>query len=407
VDPYFSRRIGLSGGVPIPINYGGRLLGNIGDNNIALIQVRTSALDTLKPEDFTVARYRRNLWKESTIGVIYTRRSTKDGETLYDPVQDRHTLGFDLGLNTSEFMGDNVLQFSAFFVGHNQASPGDDSTNVYDRSARGIRINFPNRPWSASVSYREFGEFYDPAVGFNRRNGFRRFNPNFSYAPLFEKSKVIREIEWGFRFEHLMSLDYKLLTQDLQFKLAEVRFESGERTQLEVSRNFEFLDEPFDILRDSSVIVQPGEYTNWKYELSVSTASFRKVSLWVRYEAGGFWTGDIDAIRFALTLRPIPGINLRTEYTHTEVRAEGSGFNTNLLQVDLGFDFTPDISLSSNIQYDDVSEVLGTNTRFRWIITPGTDVFFVYNHNWQDLLEDRMRTLNQGAALKAVYTHRF
>ena len=43
------------------------------------------------------------------------------------------------------------------------------------------------------------------------------------------------------------------------------------------------------------------------------------------------------------------------------------GFSTNLVQLDLGFDFTPDLSLSYNIQYDDVSKVIGTNTRFRWI----------------------------------------
>ena len=409
VDPYFSRRIGLVDGVPIPIKYGGRLLGNIGKNNMALIHVRTGKEGQLNPESFTVARYRRDFWKESSIGILYTRRSTENDMLFDTPIQDRNTLAADLTLSTSEFLGDNVLQFSAFFVGHNPASPLDNSSSLSDRSARGFRFNFPNQPWSAWVSYREFGDEYDPAVGFNRRNGFKRVQPALNYAPLFEKSNIIREIEWGIYYEYLTSLENKLLTENLRFTLGEIRFESGEELGVQVSRNFELLDENFDILGDGSVIVVPGEYLNWGYELEASSASFRKVSGSIGYEAGGFWTGNISSLVLGLTIRPVPGINLGSVYRHTKVTAENSGFDTNLFQIDLGFDFTPDISLSSNIQFDDVTEILGTNTRFRWIITPGTDIFFIYNHNWLNnpALDKRFFTIQQGGAMKVGYTYRF
>ena len=406
VDPYFSRRIGLSDGVPAPINYGGRVLGNVGKNNIYLLQVRTGAINEQPPEDFTVGRYRRDFLKESSIGIIYTRRSS-DGDDLIDSLQARHTVGVDFSLSTSEFFGDKVIQFSGYVAGHNQSSPYDDSTSVWDRTSRGLRINFPNQPWNAWASYREFGGFYDPAVGFNRRNGFRRFQPAIRYTPLFEESDVFRSVEWGIFYEYLASLDNFLLTENLQFTLGELRFESGEEIGVQLSRNFEFLDEEFDILRDSTVIIQPGAYTNWQYEINLSTASFRKVSAQVGYEAGGFWTGNIKQYDFEITFRPVPGINLGVEYNLTQVTAEGSGFNTNLFRVDLGFDFTPDISLSTNIQFDDVSRLLGTNTRFRWIITPGSDIYLVYNHNWINDQLTRMYTSQRGLALKAVYTHRF
>ncbi|MDT7827756.1 DUF5916 domain-containing protein [Pricia sp. S334] len=408
-EPYFSRRIGLVKGVPIPIKYGGRLIGNVGKNNIALLHLRTEKKGELNPESFTVARYRRNFWKESSIGVLYTHRSTEDDIFFGNPIQDRKTWGADLNLSTSEFLGYNTLQFSAFFVGHNPASPLDDATSMSDRSVRGFRFNFPNQPWSAWVSYREFGDAYDPAVGFNHRNGFKRLQPAINYAPLFEKSNVIREIEWGIYYEYLTSLENELLTENLRFTLGEIRFESGDGLGIQVSRNFEFLDENFDILGDGPVIVAPGEYVNWGYELEASSASFRKVSGSIGYEAGGFWTGNISSWVLGLTLRPAPGINLSSGYTHTRVTADNSGFDTNLFQLDLGLDFTPDISLSSNIQFDDVSEILGTNTRFRWILTPGTDIFFVYNHNWlnRPAMDKRLFTIQQGGALKAVYTYRF
>ena len=406
VDPYFSRRIGLSDGIPVPIKFGGRILGNVGNNNVYLLQVRTGAINEQKAEDFTVGRYRRDFLKESSIGVIYTRRST-DGDDMIDSLQTRHTVGVDLNLATSEFFGDNVLQFTAFIAGHNPSSPYEDSTSVWDRTSRGVRLNFPNQPWTAWVSYREFGTQYAPAVGFNRRNGFRRLQPAVRYTPLFEESKIIRSVEWGIFYEYLASLDNQLLTENLRLTLGEVRFESGENVELQVSRSFEFLDEEFDILRDSTVIIQPGTYANWQYQINVSTASFRKISGSIGYEGGGFWTGKINQYNFEITLRPVPGINFGVEYTYTQVAVDGSGFDTSLFQIDLGFDFTPDISLSTNVQFDDVSHLFGTNTRFRWIITPGTDVFLVYNHNWSSNRLEPMYTLQRGLALKAAYTHRF
>ncbi len=409
VDPYFSRRIGLVNGIPIPIKYGGRLIGNVGKNNIALLHVRTGKDGELNPENFTVGRYKRNFWKESSIGVVYTHRSTEDNILLGNPVQDRKTWGADLNLSTSEFLDKYTLQLSAFFVAHNPASPLDNSSSISDRSVRGFRLNFPNQPWSARVSYREFGDGYDPAIGFNQRNGFKRLQPGIKYAPLFEKSKVIREIEWGIDYEYLTSLENKLLTESLGFNLATIRFESGDKLGVQVSRGFEFLNEDFDILDDDSVVVPAGEYANWGYELEASSASFRKVSGSIGYEAGGFWTGNISSLVLGLTLRPVPGVNLSSGYTHTKVTAENSGFNTNLFQLDLGLDFTPDISFSSNIQFDDVSEILGSNTRFRWIITPGTDIYCVYNHNWLNdpAVNRRFFTIQQGAAMKVIYNYRF
>ena len=259
------------------------------------------------------------------------------------------------------------------------------------------------------MSYRVYGTHYNPAVGFNQRNGFKRVQPSLKYSPLFDNSKTIREIEWGVRYEYLTSLENLLLTENMTFTLADLKFESGDRIGAEVSRNYEFLEETFDILGDGEIIVSPDEYINWSYELGASTASFRKISGSVDYEAGGFWTGNISNLNLGLVVRPRPGINIAGAYRHTKVTSGNKGFDTNLFRVNLGFDFTPDISLSSNVQFEDVSKVLGTNTRFRWIITPGTDVFFVYNHNWLNSmdLDRRYTTLQEVAALKAVYTHRF
>ena len=64
----------------------------------------------------------------------------------------------------------------------------------------------------------------------------------------------------------------------------------------------------------------------------------------------------------------------------------------------------------NNIQYDSVSRGLGWQARYRWIVRPGNDVFFVYTHNWvEDRLDPgtRFSTLDRRGAAKVVYTRRF
>ncbi len=46
--------------------------------------------------------------------------------------------------------------------------------------------------------------------------------------------------------------------------------------------------------------------------------------------------------------------------------------------------FSPDLQLSSFIQYDNDTNLLGSNTRLRWTFHPLGDLFVVYNHNLLD-----------------------
>ena len=406
INPYFSRSIGLRDGKPIPIKYGARILGRMGNLDMALLQVHTGKKDTLNPEDFTVIRLKQNIGRESTIGVYYTRRATKDGDLLADPVQDRHTLAADLEWSTSSFLKNKNLQFQAFLATHNSDSPVDDNTNLWDRSSRGLRLNFPNRPWFAHCSYREFGTGYDPAVGFNRRNGLRRVEPAIGYSPIFEKSTLIREVTWRVLYQNLWDLDFKLLTQILRLLLGDIRLESGERISFQLTRNLERLEEDFDILRDESIIIPVAKYINWTLDVQLSSAPYRKIVGDLQFRRGGFWSGNRTVYEIGATVRPLAGLNVSLDYVHTDVSLEEGSFQTNLFELEGGYDITPEVSIASILQYDNLSKELGMNHRFRWIITPGSDIFLVFNHNWLRESED-FRLVERSSVLKANYTHRF
>jgi hypothetical protein len=61
----------------------------------------------------------------------------------------------------------------------------------------------------------------------------------------------------------------------------------------------------------------------------------------------------------------------------------------------------------NSFQFDSQSRVLGWQGRFRWILRPGNDLYFVYTHNWLDNPLLGFNTLDRRASTKGIYTHRF
>ena len=72
---FHSRRIGLEGGVPIPIVGGGRVSGRAGAFEIGALNMQTEAVDSAPAENFAVFRLRRNLGA-SDVGVMFLNRES-------------------------------------------------------------------------------------------------------------------------------------------------------------------------------------------------------------------------------------------------------------------------------------------------------------------------------------------
>ena len=400
ITPFFSRRIGLIGGEAVPIHFGARAIGRTSTANFGFYQIRTGN-DTFDTEDFTVVRYSHNIFEESSIGVIYTRRATLGND--FFPV--RHTMGYDLELNTSRFLGDKNLQFQAFFVWHNPDNALDESA-FWDRTSRGIRLSFPNYPFFGHLSYREIGEAFNPAVGIATRVGFRRLQPTIGYTRVLEENTTIRSVSFELSHTYLTDIDFKPESVSTTLRPINIFFESGEQVWVNITRNYERLMFPFDILRDDSIIIPAGDYYSWALNMNVSSAGFRRVVAAFSYTYEGFWTGTRNGYSTSLTLRPYPGINLSGSWSRSVVDLAEGDFTTDLLRFQSNLDLTTTYSFTNITQYDTVSELLGFYNRIRWILTPGSDLFLVYTWNWLRE-EDRFRPLETQGSVKLSYTYRF
>lgn len=399
-NPFFSRRIGLVGGDPVPLLLGARVIGRANKTAIGFYQIRT-AESQIPAEDFTVGRLVQNFGTESRAGVLYTRRATLGESTL--PV--RQTVGVDLELGSSRFLGRKNLQFQAYFVTHTANTPGDTQT-AFDRSARGMRISFPNYPFYGHASYREFGEGYNPAVGFAPRTGIRRFQPTVGYTRITESWSSVRSINSELYYEYLMDMDFRAETTWIRLEPLNVVLESGDEFGFEVGRFYERIDEAFDIRRDGSILIPAGDYRDLATEVWVNSNPARAISTQLEVGYEGFWTGTRTQLEAEATVRPFPGINLTGSWTHSIVDLSEGSFTTDLVRFRGNLDFTPFVSFTGIVQYDTLSELVGLYQRLRWIVRPGADVYLVYTWNWLNET-DRLRPLETSGSVKISYTYRF
>ena len=418
-SPFFSRRIGLASGEQIPIQYGTRLTGQAGRYELGFYQIGTSphtylpsgdeAEVVVPRENFTVARVKRSILEQSTVGAIYTRRSTAADPSGHGAAVG-HTAGFDLQLATSSFLGDNRAEMEAFVVWNSNPDPATDRS-LGDLTARGFRFNFPNDVWSAHLSYREFGDDYRPTLGFVARNGFRRVEPRVGWAPRPAGIDWIRQLEFAVQFRNLTQLGTGILEErEWQLDLLEIDFESGDNFEFGATRTLEYLDYGYEV--SEGIDILPGEYTMWEWSARGRTASRRRVSGGGSVSRGGFWDGDRTRYDLRASFRPNPGVSVSVNFEHNAVVLPRGEFTADVYEIEGEWNPSQWVGLTNQIQYDNDSDIVGLFARLRWIVRPGNDVFLVYTHNWRnlglDILDDRdLVTLSRGGAVKMNYTYRF
>jgi hypothetical protein len=232
--------------------------------------------------------------------------------------------------------------------------------------------------------------------------------PTITYAPRPAWLPQVRELVFDVRAEYLMNMENELATGGLDLGLLGIRFESGDAISLDRTDSFDRLENPFRVHPDTTLqaVIPAGEFRTSGWRLSGNTAGRRPLSGNLSISRGGFWTGDRDRYSAGVTVRPAAGVAISSQFERNDVRLPDADFQTNLVRLNSSWHASPWTTLSGSVQYDNLSDVVGLYTRFRWIARPGSDVYLVYMHNW-NYLDGTMETLQRGGATKVSYTHRF
>jgi hypothetical protein len=367
--PFFSRRIGLYEGQQVPVRFGSKLYGKIGSTNISALDVQTGDYPGLPGQNLFAARMTQNIFSESKVGWILTNGSpTGEGNTL---------AGVDLNYSTSRFAGNKNLMLAAWAAYNWNDKPGR-------HHGFGLRANYPNDLWNIENTYAFYGEALDPSLGYMMRQSFQTYFIRIAYQPRPEKGfldSVVRQFFFSTSFDYYWDLAGRLETRRVQFTPHSLQTESGERLQFEISPTKDVLPYDFEVAR--GVVIPQGAYSFTNYQVSFNTASHRFAVFDAGYSLGSFYSGDLDQWNLGLDVKVGGYANLSFKVNLVHGRLPEGNFNENVYEVKADLFVSPDLGLMNYIQYDDISRELGWNARLRWRLSPGNEIYLVYNKNWE------------------------
>jgi Domain of unknown function (DUF5916) len=390
--PFFSRRIGLAEGQEVPIIAGLKSTGRVGATNFGALVVRTrEETDVAPAATMAVVRVKQNVLAESRAGLIATA-----GDPLGRP--GSWEVGADFTYQTSRFGGDK--NFSAGLWG--LATGRDDLASYRERTAFGLKIDYPNDLWDCFVIYRRIGDGFDPSLGFVPRRGINSYLGGCTFAPrpeggfirqMFHRLYPTLTTDLGGRWE-----SYAVEATPLEWQL-----ESGERVLFGLVPTGERLVEPFEVA--PGVVIPPGSYDWLRYHVEVETAQKRKISGLATWQLGGFYGGTLHQFEVEASWTPSPLVTFLVDAERASGRLPEGDFDITLVGAKIRLNLSPDLQFNSFLQYDTGDRTFGTNTRLRWTFSPRGDFFLIYNHNLREL-DDRWRRDSNELLAKVQYTFR-
>jgi hypothetical protein len=169
------------------------------------------------------------------------------------------------------------------------------------------------------------------------------------------------------------------------------RLESGDRYEINVVPTGERLQQPFSIA--PGVVIPAGSYHWNRYRLEAQFASKRRLSGQLSWWFGDFYTGRLDEYIATASWKPSALFSLDFNATRNVGRLAQGGFTQQVVGTRARVNVSPDLQFNSYLQYDNETRSFGTNTRVRWTFSPVGDLFVVYNHNANELIDalDRRR----------------
>jgi hypothetical protein len=387
--PFFSRNVGLLDGVQIPLDGGVKLNGRAGNWNLAFLDVQTR--DTLVPPqvvtDLTLpsnlvqgtnllaSRVSYDVNDNLRVGTIVTHG---DPEAL----RQNTLAGIDAVWRTSKFRGNKNL----FIGGWTASTQGDVPAG--SRAGWGWRVDYPNDLLDCQMNMNQYGKGFEPLLGFLPRPGTRQTDVGCAYQPRPSKDGPFGWIRQEFfENEYTRVTDPSGILESWEYFMApiNVRMETGDRFEFNWNPHGETLLAPFEV--SPGVVIPAGDYTFTRWRFEAQSSAHRPLQFGTTTWFGQFYNGHLtQQENYLKWTSPKGRIQLEFDTQNDFAHMPEGNFVQKLWQAQVAYAWNPNLILTSFIQYDTDSQNVGTNTRLRWTIKPGNDLFIVWNRGWQRLL---------------------
>ncbi len=396
--PYFSRKLGLAAdGSPVDINYGGRISGRVGRFNIGALAIKQDENAGVDASELLITRISANVLDDSRIGFIYT-----DG----DPTSDlgNSVAGADFQYINNQLSNGRRLQGNVFF--QQSDTPGLNG----DDASYGFGLAYPSSDgFRTRIGYKVVEDNFNPAMGFVNRSNIEDYTADIGYTHFFE-SGIFQTAFGGIDMQRIDVIDGGLQTEVINYRLLELETTSRDALTLNHFESKEVVRNAFAIFRQTGneVYIQPGNYNFGETQVGFSTAGQREFSGSVNYRTGDFFNGERVNINSSFTWNQSRYFSMTMRYDWNDIELPQGDFTTRLSSVNTQVAFSPNLYWISLLQYDNISEEIGINTRLQWVPKAGQEAFIVLNYNLQDWDQDNtFNTAFSDLSVKLRYTIRY
>jgi len=379
IQPFFSRRIGLSDGHPVPILAGGRLTGKFKNSNVGFLNITTEGTSYQPLTNHTVLRFRQDVLGNSHVGFIFTNLQSKD-------MRER-----SLGLDT-ELWPSNDMRIRMWY------SSLDPPHVRTERSAFHAGFNLNTDLHQFVLSHTTVGKKYDPAMGFVIVKDLR------DYSGLARKSFRFRN-SWMRKINFEAIFDYMYTQQHDDFCRQNIlqfssEFESGDYLSMQFNNTFEQLDQDFTIYR--GVVVPTGRYVYSTFNAQFQSNERRDLSGSMNCQFGSLYGGTQKGASLQGTYTFNEHISTSEGIECNDVHLPGGKFSTTIVRMRWNFTFTSELSLRTYFQYSSGTKKVTTNVRFHYLFGNDSDFYVVLN-NLSSVDSNRMIGEMNTAAIKINY----
>ncbi|MGC3982775.1 MAG: carbohydrate binding family 9 domain-containing protein [Steroidobacteraceae bacterium] len=356
-QPFFSRNIGLVNGSPVAVDFGGKLSGELGPLRMGLLSARTEDTGAVEAQTLSVARLSTAVLDESSLGMIVTHGDPTGRST-------NTVAGVDFQYRNSD-IGSGKRLLTDFYFERSYSDIRDDDNTF------GVAVVYPNEPWFFDFYAKQIGADFMPALGFVNRTGVREYNNKITRRTRLNDAPI-RWYEFSVISDATTNLNDRLLSRRNNLS-SSLQNNSGDSFTLNLFNKYEYLDTAFTV--PGGIVVPAGSHSWSNFNPRIETSAARPVFASWSFECCSFYDGRYLGNELQITYRPSGTYDLSLRHVINHIERELQSVDIQIGSFELGVQFTPDMQLKMQVQYDNISQRFRSLIRYKWEPWPGSEVF--------------------------------
>jgi hypothetical protein len=385
---FFSRQIGLASGQTIPVLAGGRVTGKAGPYDIAALNIETGERESASAAatNFSAVRLRRDILRRSNIGIIATARRPDGSAT------------------SMAFGGDASIRVSTNTTVLGYYARTDVSGSARQTASYRARFDYAGDRYGLAAEHLLVGPLFAPAVGYARRENFRRDVASTRFSPRLKNNPLVRKLTWQGTFTYDTDAAVTRVENKSINGSFGVEFHSGDTASVAYEGEYERIPQTFRIA--PGVNVPADGYRNRTLNLSYSMGNQRAVAGRVTASTGTLYNGTRHEAGYSGRVSIVPQFAMEPAISLAWVDLPYGEFSARLLTGRFTYTPTTRFFVSSLVQFNADAHTLASSVRLRWEYLPGSELFVVYSDG-RTTFGPGSEVLNRSMAVKATRLLRF